>query len=81
MTKLDIESILASGEHYKMEAKKAEKGIPNSLWETYSDSRIIEELTISDLSLTIEKNFVKLRARCGYKEIKKNTYNIILINK
>jgi predicted HTH transcriptional regulator len=33
---LDLEKIIASGEHYKLEAKKAEKGIPDSLWETYS---------------------------------------------
>jgi predicted HTH transcriptional regulator len=33
---LDIETIITSGEHYKMEVKKAEGGIPNSLWETYS---------------------------------------------
>jgi predicted HTH transcriptional regulator len=33
---LDIETIIASGEHYKMEVKKAEGGIPNSLWATYS---------------------------------------------
>ncbi|MDR2086559.1 MAG: putative DNA binding domain-containing protein, partial [Dysgonamonadaceae bacterium] len=33
---LDINSIIAPGEHHKMEAKKAEKGIPDSLWATYS---------------------------------------------
>jgi predicted HTH transcriptional regulator len=33
---VNIETIIASGEHFKLETKRAERGIPDSLWETYS---------------------------------------------
>jgi predicted HTH transcriptional regulator len=32
----DIETIIASGEHFRLEMKKAEGGIPESMWESYS---------------------------------------------
>ena len=33
---IDMASILNSKEHVNMEVKAAGKGIPNSIWETYS---------------------------------------------
>jgi predicted HTH transcriptional regulator len=33
---INIKSIIDSGEHFRMEAKKAEGGLPESLWESYS---------------------------------------------
>ena len=33
---IDIASILQSNEHVNIEVKAAGKGIPNSIWETYS---------------------------------------------
>lgn len=33
---IDIKAIIASGEHSKLEVKQAAKGVPDSLWETYS---------------------------------------------
>lgn len=33
---IDIRSILQDGERVALECKSAQKGIPNSMWETYS---------------------------------------------
>ena len=32
----DIYELLSDGEHVTLECKKATKGVPSSLWETYS---------------------------------------------
>jgi hypothetical protein len=31
----DIKTVIASGEHYEVEAKKAESSLPESLWEKH----------------------------------------------
>lgn len=36
MTEQDIYKLLADGERVTLECKKAQNGVPNSLWETYS---------------------------------------------
>ena len=33
---MDIEAILSAGERVTLECKKAQRSVPNSLWETYS---------------------------------------------
>ena len=35
MTEQDIYKLLADGERVTLEFKKAQNGVPNSLWETY----------------------------------------------
>lgn len=36
MDKIYIDELLKYGEHINLECKKAERGIPKSIWETYS---------------------------------------------
>lgn len=36
ITTTDLQQLLLKGEHVSLECKKAERGLPNSIWETYS---------------------------------------------